>query len=59
MEVLEVWNDLWAGDGTLYPPEVELAQHANHGQSENRPVGLRFPHRGGRYHVWMGSDPGM
>ena len=51
MEVLKMWNDLWTGDGTLYPPEVELAQHANHGQSENRPVGLRFPHRAGRYHV--------
>ena len=25
MEVLEMWNDLWTGDGTLYPPEVELA----------------------------------
>ena len=47
MEVLEVWNDLWTGDGTLYPPEVELAQHTNHGQSENRPVGLGFPHRAG------------
>ena len=59
MEVLEVWNDLWTGDGTLYPPEVELAQHANHGQSENRPVGLGFPHRAGRYHAWMDSDPAM
>ena len=58
-EVLEMWNDLWTGDGTLYPPEVELAQHANHGQSESRPVGLRFPHRARRYHVWMDSDPGM
>ena len=44
-EVLEMWT----GDGTLYPPEVELAQHANHGQSENRPVGLKFPHRAERY----------
>ena len=34
-----MWNDLWTGDLTLYPPEVALAQHANHGQSENRPVG--------------------
>ena len=42
MEVLEMWNDLWTGDGTLYPPEVKLAQHTNHGQSENRPVGLGF-----------------
>ena len=48
MEVLRMWNDLWTRDGTLYPPEVELAQHANHGQSVNRPVGLRFPHRAGR-----------
>ena len=31
MEVLEMWNDLWTGDGTLYPPEVGLAQHTNHG----------------------------
>ena len=35
--VLEMWNDLWTGDGTiyilpLYPPDVELAQHTNHGQ---------------------------
>ena len=39
MEVKEVWNDLWTGDGTLYPPEVELAQHANHGQSEIQSAG--------------------
>ena len=52
MEVLEMWNDLWTGDGTLYTPEVELAQHANHGR-----VGLGFPHRAGKYHVWMDSDP--
>ena len=32
IEVFEVWNDLWTGDGALYPPEVELAQHTNHGQ---------------------------
>ena len=32
MEVFEMWDYLWTGDGTLYPPEVELAQHANHGQ---------------------------
>ena len=49
MEVLEMWNDLWTGDGTLYPPEVELAPHTNHGQSENRPAGLGFPHRTGTY----------
>ena len=49
MEVLETWNDLWTGDGTLHPPEVELAQHTNHGQSENRSVGLGFPHRERRY----------
>ena len=49
MEVLGMWNDLWTGDGSLYPPEVELAQHTNHGQSENRPVGLGFPHHTGRY----------
>ena len=49
MEVLEIWNDLWTGDGTLNPPEVEVAQHTNHGQSENRPVGLGFPQRAERY----------
>ena len=74
IEVLKMWNDLWTEDGTLYPPEVELAQHANHGQSENWPVGSGFPHRAGRYYpddiwvrprvvgvvdVWMDSDPGM
>ena len=59
MEVLEMWNDLWTGDETLYPPEVELAQYANHGQPENSTVGLGFPHRAGRYHVWTDSDPGM
>ena len=53
MEVLETWNDLWTGDGILYPPEVELAQHTNHGQSENRPVGLGPPHRAKRYQTWM------
>ena len=41
------------------PHEVELAQYANHGQSESRPVGVGFPHRAGKYHVWMDSDPGM
>ena len=49
MEVLKMWNELWTEDGTLYPPDVELAQHTNHGQSENRPVGLGFPYRAGRY----------
>ena len=49
METLEMWNDLWTGDGSLYTPEVELAQHAHHGQSENRPVGLGFPHRAERH----------
>ena len=39
MEVLEMWNDLWIGDGTLCPPEVELAQHANHDQSESHSAG--------------------
>ena len=59
MEVLQMWNDFWTGDGTLYPPEVELAQHANNGQSESWPGELGFPNRAGRYHVWMDSDPGM
>ena len=63
MEVIEMWNDLWTGHGTLYPPEnlMELAQHTNHhGRSENRPVGLGFPHRTGRYQpAWYpGSSPG-
>ena len=49
MESLDMWNDLWTGDGTPHPPEVELAQHTNHGQSYNRPVGLEFPHRAERY----------
>ena len=31
-----MWNDLWTGDGTLYPPEVKLAQHANYA---NRKIG--------------------
>ena len=30
MDFLEMWNVAWTGDGTLYPPEVEMAQHANH-----------------------------
>ena len=59
MEVFEMRNDLWTGDGTLNPAEVELAQHADHSQLENRPVELGFPHRAGRYHVWMDSDLGM
>ena len=33
MEIFEMWIDLWTGDGTLCPPEVELAQHANRDQS--------------------------
>ena len=49
MEVLEMWADLWTGDETLYTPEVELAQHTNHDQSENRPVGLGFQRRAERY----------
>ena len=36
---LEMLNDLWTGDGTLCLPEVELAQHANNGQSESQPAG--------------------
>ena len=51
MEAIGMWNDLWTRDGTLYPPEMELAQHTNHGQSKNRPVGLAFPHRTGRYQL--------
>ena len=74
VKVLDMWNDLWTGDGTLYPPKVELAQHTNHGQLENSPVGLGFPHCAGGINpdgirvrprvvgvvdVWMDSDPGM
>ena len=74
MDVLEMWNDLWTGDGTLYPPEVELAQHTNHGQSENRRWGWNFhtvrgvinpddirgrPRVVGVVDVWMDSDPSM
>ena len=47
MQYLELCNELWTKDRTQCPPEVELAQHANHGQSENRPVHLKFPHRAG------------
>ena len=39
MEALDVQNDLWTGDGTLYRPEVELAQHANHGQPKRQSAG--------------------
>ena len=48
-----MWNDLWAGDRNLYPPEVELDPHASHGQSESQSAfgGLGFPHCAGRYHV--------
>ena len=55
-----MWNDLWIGDGTLYPLEVELVQHTNYGQSENRPVGLGFLHRAGRYQpgLFPGSSSG-
>ena len=49
------------GNGTLYPPEVELAQHTNHDQSENRTVGLGIPHRAGRYEpgLYPDSSPGF
>ena len=47
-------NDLWTGDGTLYPPDVELALHSNHGQSENRPMGWDFHTvRGGIICGWI------
>ena len=42
MDALGMRNDIWTGGGTLHPPEMELAQHANHGQSERRPVGRDF-----------------
>ena len=59
MEVLEMRNDLWIGGGTPHLPKVELDQHANHGQSKSRPVGLGFLHHAGGHQVWMDSDPGM
>ena len=77
MEVLEidVERPLDRGwDPTLYTPEVELARHTNHGQSENKPVGLGFhtvrrcinpddtrvrPRVVGAVDVWTNSDPGM
>ena len=34
-----MWNDLLTGDGTLYHAETELAQHANHGESECQSAG--------------------
>ena len=40
MEVLEMWKDLWTGDETLYPPDLDLVQHANHGQSESQSTGV-------------------
>ena len=52
MEALEMWNDLWAGDWTLYCPEVELTQHANHGLLERQPVGWGFV-RGGIMCGWI------
>ena len=62
MEVLEMWNDLWTGDGALdyiLPRWSWLNMRTMTNQKVSRPVGLGFPHRAGRYHVWMDSDPGM
>ena len=43
MDVLEMWNDLWTGDGTRYPLEVELASNATHGKSGSQSaVGVRI-----------------
>ena len=56
MEVSEMWKDLWTGDGTLYVPEVELAQHANYGQSESPSdggVGISTSVRGGIMCGWI------
>ena len=36
MEFLEMWNDLWTWDGTLYSPEVELARHTNHNMANQK-----------------------
>ena len=47
MKVLEMWNDLWIGDGTLYAHEVELAFNIRTmANSDNRPfvvVGISTP----------------
>ena len=71
--VLEIWSDLWTGDGTL--PSRDGAGSTYEPQPiRDRPVGLGFPHRAGRCQpgrypcsspdcwtldVWMDSDPGM
>ena len=74
MEVLEMWNDLWTEDGTLYPSEVELAQHTNDANQKIGRWGWDFhtvrgginpndirvrPWVVGVVGVWMDSDPGM
>ena len=60
MEVLEMWNDLGPGMGPYILSRwswLNMRTMAN--QKVSRPVGLGFPHRAGRYHVWTDSDPGM
>ena len=75
MEVLEMWNDLWTGDGTLYPPEVEpwltIRTMANQKigrwgwdfhivRGGTNPNDIRVrPQVVGVVDVWMDSDPGM
>ena len=61
MKVLEMWNDLWTGDGTLYPPEVELAQRTNHGQSEKSTggVGISTPCGNVSYRMISVFVPGL
>ena len=75
MEVLEMWNDLWTGDWTLYPPEVE--SWLNIRTMANQKIGrwgwdfhivrgginpddIRVRSRvAGVVDVWTDSDPGM
>ena len=47
-ESLQIWNDLWTGDGAL--SSRGGAGSTNGPQPiRDRPVGLGFPHRAGRY----------
>ena len=57
IEVLEVWNDL--STPYILPRWSWHNMRTMANQKVSRPVGLRYPHRAGRYHVWMDSDPDM
>ena len=48
VEVLEIWNDLCTGDGTLSSRGGAGATYEPQ-PIRDRPVGLGFPHRAGRY----------